>query len=71
MLTMKQGDKIILKSTSAFSKEEIEKENKNYRSLNILFRGLNSNEFNHVFECDTTKEVWGILKTIYVGTSQV
>ena len=41
--TVNKGDKIILKSRLDFSTEEIEKVTKNYRALNILFCGLNSN----------------------------
>ena len=69
--TMKEGDKIVPKPMSDFSKGKTEKVAKNYRVLNILFCDLNSNKFNHVSICDTTKEVWDILETTYQGTSQV
>jgi len=56
-----------------FPEEKTKKVVKNYRALNILFCGLDSNEFNHMFTCDThtTKEVWDILETTYEGTSHV
>ena len=56
---------------NSFTHEEIEKVAKNYRAFNILFCGLDSNKFNHVSACDTTKEVWDTLETTYEGTSQV
>jgi len=44
---------------------------KNYRELNILFCGFNSNEFNRMSACDTAKEILDILEATYKGTSQV
>ena len=44
---------------------------KNYRALNILFYGLDSNEFKHVFALDIAKEVWDIWETTYDGACQV
>jgi len=67
---VKEGDKI-MKLRSVFTEEETEKVGKYYRVLNILFCGLNYSEFNCVSTCDTTKEVWDILNTIYEGTTQV
>ena len=54
--TMKEGDKIVLKSRSQFTYEETEKMIKNYKALNILFCGLDSNNFNHVFALDMAKK---------------
>ena len=70
MPTVKEGDKIVRKPRLAFTQEVIKKVAKNYKALNILFYGLDYNEFNCVSACDTTKEVWDTLETIYEGTSQ-
>ena len=59
------------KSKLDFSKEETKKVTKNYRALNILFCGFDSNEFNCVSACDTSEEFWDILETTHEGTSQV
>ena len=63
--TMKEGDKIVPKPISELTPEEIEKVAKNYRALNILFCGFDSNEFNCVSACVITKEIWDALKTTY------
>ena len=47
------------------------KSSQNYRALNILFCGLDSNEFNRVTTCDTAKDVWDTFKITYRGTSQL
>ena len=44
---------------------------KNYGALNIVFCGLDSNEFNCVSAHDTAKEIRSILETTFEGTSQV
>ena len=69
--SIEEGDKTVQKPISTFTHEKTEKVVKNYKALNILFRDLNSNKFNHMFACDTTKEVWETLQTTYEGTSQV
>ena len=57
MPTLKEGGKIVPKLILDFYKEEVGKLANNYRTLNILFCGLKSNEFSHKSACDTTKEV--------------
>ena len=44
---------------------------KNYRPLNILFCDFNSNEFNRLSACDTTKEVYDTLGSTYEGSRLV
>jgi len=61
--TMKEGDKIIPKPSSAFTHEEIEKVTKNYKASSILFCGLDSNEFNCVSACDIAREIRDKLET--------
>ena len=53
------------------SKEETEKVVKVYKALNIFFCDLNFNEFSRVFACDTTKEVWNILRITFEENSQI
>jgi len=57
MPAVEERDKTIPKPRSVFSKEETEKVAKNYRALNILFSGLDSNEFSRVSARETAKEV--------------
>ena len=68
---MKEGDQIVPKHRSTFTHEETEKMARNYRTLNMLFCGLDSNGFSCMSGCDTTKEVWDPVETAYERTSQV
>jgi len=68
---VKEEDQIISKLGSYFSHEETKKMAKNCIGLNILFCGLDSNEFNPMFGCGIAKDIWNILKTTYEGTGQV
>ena len=65
--TLKQEDKVDPKSRSEYTKAKAERVAKNHRGFNILFCCLGLNEFNHVFVCDSTKEVWDTLVTTYEG----
>ena len=69
--TIKEGDKIVTKPISASTHEETKKVAKNYRALNILFCGLDSNKVNHMSSYEITKEVQDTLETTHEGISQV
>jgi len=71
ILTVKKDNKDIPMSRLKFTPEKIEKVTKNYKALNILFCGLDYNEFSHVSIFEIAKEVWDIFMTTCKGTSQV
>jgi len=39
--------------------------------MNILYCGLNANEYNRTCSCETTNQIWDKLVATYEGTSQV
>lgn len=41
------------------------------KTMNILFCGLNVEEFNRVSMCANAKEIWDTLETTHEGTNQV
>jgi len=68
---VKRAKRLFQSLNLAFTHEGTEKVAKNYRALNILFCGLDSNEFNNGSACDTTEEVSDTLETTYEGNNQV
>ncbi len=43
----------------------------NAKALNLLYCGIDAEQFNKVSRCDATQEVWLKLQNIYEGTNQV
>ena len=58
--TMKKEDKMFLKLISKFSNVKTEQAAKSYRALNILFCGLDSNEFYCMSACKIQQKKFGI-----------
>ena len=42
----------------------------NSKAMNILYSALDSNEFNHIFTCESAKKIWERLE-VHKGTNQV
>ncbi|WP_374695630.1 hypothetical protein ACEW7V_01290 [Areca yellow leaf disease phytoplasma] len=43
----------------------------NAKAMNLLYYALDPNEFNRIFTCNSTKEIWDKLEITHEGTSQV
>ncbi|KAB1223953.1 hypothetical protein CJ030_MR2G026934 [Morella rubra] len=43
----------------------------NSKAMNVLYCALDSNEFNRISGCDTTKQIWDKLQVAHEGTNQV
>jgi len=39
--------------------------------MHILYCGLDANEYNHIYACESTKDIWDKLVMTYEGTSQI
>lgn len=61
----------VAKSEDEFSQTDLEQVAKNYRAMNLLYCGLDANEFNRITSCKSAKEIWDKLVVTYEGTSQV
>ncbi|XP_021743604.1 uncharacterized protein LOC110709690 [Chenopodium quinoa] len=78
---IKKGPKVPMKTTESgaavpkdddeFNQTDLENVAKNYRAMNLLYCGLDANEFNRVSTCKSAKEIWDKLVVTYEGTSQV
>ena len=54
--------KEILKPEITWSTEEDRLANNNYKALNVIFNGVDSNQFKLILTCETTKNAWEILQ---------
>ncbi|XP_075112165.1 uncharacterized protein LOC142182112 [Nicotiana tabacum] len=43
----------------------------NFRAKNTLICGIGPDEYNKIFACQSAKEIWEALQTVYEGTTQV
>jgi len=66
-----EGGARVPKLESEFNQTDLEIVAKNYRAINLLYCGLDANEFNRVSSCTSAKEIWDKLVVTYEGTSQV
>ena len=59
------------KNESEYTQDDLEKISKNYKAMNLLYYGLDTNEFNRISSCRSAKEIWDKLVVTYEGTGQV
>lgn len=50
---------------------DLEQVAKNYRSTNLIYCGLDANEYNRITSCKTAKEIWDRLEVTCEGIAQV
>jgi len=60
-----------LKTEEQYTQDDFAKLSKNFKAMNILYCGLNANEYNRTCSCETTNQIWDKLVATYEGTSQV
>ncbi|GAV73237.1 LOW QUALITY PROTEIN: zf-CCHC domain-containing protein/DUF4219 domain-containing protein/UBN2 domain-containing protein, partial [Cephalotus follicularis] len=60
-----------LKPRSSYTDDDRKKVQLNAKAKHVIICALNSNEFNRVSSCATTKEMWDRLEVTYEGTNQV
>ena len=70
MKTKEDGESVP-KSEDEFTQTDLEQVSKNYKAMNLIYCGLDANEFNRITSCKTAKEIWHKLEVTYEGTSQV
>ena len=66
-----EGGARVPKLESEYNQTDLENVAKNYRAINLLYCGLDANEFNRVSSCTSAKEIWDKLVVTYEGISQV
>ena len=43
----------------------------NAKIMNFLYYALDANEFNHIFTCNSAKEIWDRFEVTHEGTNQI
>ena len=69
-ITNAKGEEVD-KPKDQYTTSDWDKLTKNSRAKHILYYGLDANEYNRIFACDTAKQIWNKLIVTYEGTSQV
>jgi len=64
-------EKTVKKTKEQYTQEDFTRVSKNCHAMHILYCGLDSNEYNRICTCESTKEIWDKLVVTYKGTSQV
>nr|XP_016469051.1 PREDICTED: uncharacterized protein LOC107791481 [Nicotiana tabacum] len=68
---IRDGPFIPIKTSGEYTKANKKALKKNARAKNILVYGLEPNEYDKIFICDTAKEIWEAFQIAYDGTTQV
>ncbi|XP_070004499.1 spindle pole body component 110-like [Nicotiana sylvestris] len=59
------------KTSKEYTDADMKAVEKNFRAKKILVCGIEPDEYNRIFACDTSKEIWEALQTAHEGTTQV
>nr|XP_009800848.1 PREDICTED: uncharacterized protein LOC104246681 [Nicotiana sylvestris] len=55
----------------SYTKEQMEVVQVNNKTRNLLYNVISGEEYEKIFSCDITKEMWDKLEVTYEGTSKV
>ncbi|GAV68363.1 zf-CCHC domain-containing protein/UBN2 domain-containing protein, partial [Cephalotus follicularis] len=69
--TINENGEKVPKPRTRYNDEDREKVQMNAKAKHIIICAINSNEFNRVSSCVSTKEMWDRLGVTYEGTNQV
>ena len=61
--------KTILKKPQEFNSNAFKLMEKNAKAKKLLYFGLGPNEYTHISECESVKEIWDALRVAYEGTN--
>ena len=59
------------KKPEEFNAEDFKIMEKNANAKKILYFCLGSDEYTHIFECESAKDIWDALQVAHEGTNQV
>jgi len=63
--------KAVPKEPKEFDSDDFRKMEKNAKAKKLLYFGLGLNEYTHISECESAKEIWNALQVAHEGTNQV
>ena len=61
----------VAKTVEEYSENDKKLIKMNVNAMNILYFGLDPNEYNRISSCESAKEVWDKLEVAHEGTNQV
>jgi len=67
--TLENGSSF-LKKPKEFNAEDFRMIENNAKAKKLLYFGLSPDEYTHIFECESAKEIWDVLQVAHEGTSQ-
>ena len=63
--------KTVPKVSKVFDSDDFRKREKNAKAKKLLYFRLGPDEYTHISECESTKEIWNALQVAHKGTNQV
>ena len=70
-LTKRVGEVNVSKPEPKWNENDLKMMQSNAKTMNILYCSLDPNQFNHIFICESAKEIWDRLEVTHERTNQV
>ncbi|VFQ82817.1 unnamed protein product [Cuscuta campestris] len=67
----KFGEVNVPKTEEEFTDEDCKKMELNAKAINMIYCGVNADDYRKISQCETTKQMWEKLEVTYEGTAQV
>ncbi|VFQ79754.1 unnamed protein product [Cuscuta campestris] len=67
----KVGEVNVPKTEEEFTDEDCKKMELNAKAINMIYCGVNADDYRKISRCETAKQMWEKLKVTYEGTAQV
>ena len=61
----------VRKEPNEFNADDFKKMEKNAKAKKLLYFGLGPDEYTHISECESAKDIWDALQVAHEGTNQV
>jgi len=66
-----EDGKIVFKKPQEFNADDFKMMEKNAKDKKLLYFGLGPDEYTHISECESAKQIWDALRVAHEGTNQV
>ncbi|VFQ77257.1 unnamed protein product [Cuscuta campestris] len=71
VLMKKVGEVNVPKTEEEFTDEDCKKMELNAKAINMIYCGVNADDYRKISRCETAKQMWEKLEVTYEGTAQV
>jgi len=68
---IKEDGAAVVKKPEEFDSEDFKMMEKNAKAKKLLYFGLSPDEYTHISECESAKDIWNALQVAHEGTNQV